>query len=230
MAEGFAMGEMRLPRHKDLFLVKHFSYKVSVAAGSTKNITRANLQYEVPEGYKPFSILQFQTGNNIHGVAKIDLTEETNIAMVRNFSGDTAYTTAFNLYVTFIKTEYADGFWFDGIPMIYSSVTLSCDSIPLTTTVSGVAYSLQSTSFPVQTNEVNRTTSALYAVWLIGEPLSQIAILNNQITATYAHNTDIIEIPYTISTIDGETPSSYPYYLSFPSKGESVTVNVAIAT
>ena len=113
MANGKTTGKLVLPKQKDLFLVKKFTYKGSVPTGPA-NRTRDNLSFSVPIGYKIFSIVGFSGGNTSVQVSRIDFDEETNIMRVNN-TGTTqqsSSTEAF-IYVAFIKEEYADGFWFD---------------------------------------------------------------------------------------------------------------------
>ena len=191
MSSGFSMAEMRLPKMKDLFLVKKFSYSVSIGGASNKNITRANLNFEIPEGYKIFSIVQFKTGNNYITVEKIDLTEKTNLVRAGN-QLDSSATLKFELYVAFIKEEYADGFWYDAVEnelVAKPKIKFSANNVPI---VLDSVYRLESITIPLNgTFERIATTDRTFTIK--GNPGESVTLQRTGyvgLTANYVHQDD----------------------------------------
>ena len=143
-------GLISFPKTSKLFIIKKFSKTKSIAGGSYANFTKTDLNFVAPIGYKLFALVHFTTGNAAHVLTKIDPFEETNMVRVKNCGSET-YNCALVLYFSFIKKEYANGFWYDAEDGLVAKpkIELYFPNIPSSVKVSSIDCWLDSVEIQI---------------------------------------------------------------------------------
>ena len=96
---------------QDVFLTKKYTYKYSkLASGAYLGVTSSNLGITVPDGYRPFSFTQYNTGSPYVYPSAIYLTNigsEDAVFHLRSRS-DAATTATCSITVTYIRKDLVE--------------------------------------------------------------------------------------------------------------------------